>query len=357
MRLFLFEWVSSGALAGRSLPECLAREGRAMRDTVAVDLLRTKDVRVVTTCDPRIPPPEGADAIVVNSPEDEAMRFEQLCRNCDATLVIAPELDGELSRRVRVAAALSPQLLNCSVSTIDLCSDKLQLAEQLLQAGIATLPTRRVADVAATDGWDDLPYPVVVKPRGGAGSQSIFLCSGPNELSQRLDEFDAERFESEAVVQPYIRGRALSLGAIFDRDARRGCQLFPLAAQRLTDDGRFQYLGGALPVEDAPVADFQDLVTRAGQIVPGLHGYVGFDLIWPDEPPRQPLLVEINPRLTTSYVGYRALAETNLAQFLLGSPVSEIVWKRTCVRFGVAGDVESIDRPDSCGDKSSQSKR
>jgi predicted ATP-grasp superfamily ATP-dependent carboligase len=52
-------------------------------------------------------------------------------------------------------------------------------------------------------------------------------------------------------------------------------------------------------------------------VLPGLDGYVGFDLIVPAKSPDHPLLVEVNPRLTTSYLGYRALAAENLAERLL----------------------------------------
>ena len=46
--------------------------------------------------------------------------------------------------------------------------------------------------------------------------------------------------------------------------------------------------------------------------IPGLAGYIGFDLILtPDS--RRLVVVEANPRLTTAYLGYRELAKENLA--------------------------------------------
>jgi hypothetical protein len=48
------------------------------------------------------------------------------------------------------------------------------------------------------------------------------------------------------------------------------------------------------------------------------HGYVGVDLILGNDPAGgADRVLEINPRLTTSYVGLRAAAKTNLAEAML----------------------------------------
>jgi predicted ATP-grasp superfamily ATP-dependent carboligase len=53
--------------------------------------------------------------------------------------------------------------------------------------------------------------------------------------------------------------------------------------------------------------------------------------------------MEINPRLTTSYLGLRTLATTNLAEAMLrvvrGEPISEPRWRRGTVRFQADGTV------------------
>jgi predicted ATP-grasp superfamily ATP-dependent carboligase len=71
-------------------------------------------------------------------------------------------------------------------------------------------------------------------------------------------------------------------------------------------------------------------------------GYVGVDLIFPDATPHQPVVVEINPRLTTSYLGYRALAENNLAEWMLIPRRFErpIQWRQGVVEFDAAGKIE-----------------
>ena len=75
-----------------------------------------------------------------------------------------------------------------------------------------------------------------------------------------------------------------------------------------------------LPLEPALARRANELAARAVAALPnplGL-GYVGFDLVLGDAPNGQDdVVIEINPRLTTSYVGLRALARENLAAAML----------------------------------------
>ena len=56
--------------------------------------------------------------------------------------------------------------------------------------------------------------------------------------------------------------------------------------------------------------------------------------------------IEINPRLTTSYVGLRALADFNIAEAMLraanGQPFEALKWKPGRVRFGPEGNVQKL---------------
>jgi predicted ATP-grasp superfamily ATP-dependent carboligase len=119
----------------------------------------------------------------------------------------------------------------------------------------------------------------------------------------------------------------------------------PAATQRLSDDGRFRYLGGSLPLSD----DLNDRAQRLalGAIAPidGLSGYIGVDLILGDAADgSEDVAIEINPRLTTSYVGLRALAEFNLAETMLalamGKPLPERRYRERFVEWSSDGTVQ-----------------
>ncbi|MBX3438046.1 MAG: ATP-grasp domain-containing protein, partial [Planctomycetaceae bacterium] len=72
---------------------------------------------------------------------------------------------------------------------------------------------------------------------------------------------------------------------------------------------------------------------RTCQMLSPLDGYIGFDIVVPVDDSAHPLIVEINPRLTTSYLGYRKLAAENLAARML-TPSSDSLWQ------WLAGDVD-----------------
>src|SRR5690606_33405771 len=76
---------------------------------------------------------------------------------------------------------------------------------------------------------------------------------------------------------------------------------------------------GRLPVLPADDQPARALVNRVGQANPGLAGYVGVDMILVDGDPQRPVIVEINPRLTTSYLGYARLYGPAFAARLLAA--------------------------------------
>jgi hypothetical protein len=144
------------------------------------------------------------------------------------------------------------------------------------------------------------------------------------------------------IVQPFVAGRALSV-ALIVRGGDKPIEVWPVAEQRLTSDGRFQYCGGRIPAHDIPTRQIRELAARAASALPGLRGYAGLDIIVPDDAPDQPLVVEVNPRLTTSYLGYRALATRNLAPhvMLADQVVERADWRQAAVTFDAAGRIIS----------------
>jgi predicted ATP-grasp superfamily ATP-dependent carboligase len=119
----------------------------------------------------------------------------------------------------------------------------------------------------------------------------------------------------------------------------------PLApcAQRLSDDGRFRYLGGKLPLAGGLAARATTLATRALDAMPVAVGYVGVDLVLGRDPHgSEDVVIEINPRLTTSYVGLRAAADVNLAQAMVAIAAGDsrpITFQSRPLEFDCEGNV------------------
>jgi len=327
VRIFLSEFLCGGGWPDDVLPASLATEGRSMLLAVAEDLARDGAAEVLTTWDARLDPPDwptGVRATVVPDARDEFQVARGLSAEADATWIIAPECGGLLRDRVAKIAPASGMRLNCSPEAIEFCSDKLRLATWLLERDIPT-PLTWAWDSAVdpTDeslriGGEHIAWPVVVKPRDGAGSQSTFLVAGPtpgarpgvswDELQRGLTDVP---WPGGWIVQPFVGGRALSVAAIVRTPS--DFDILPIGEQSLSGDGRLTYRGGGIPTENVPETAIRRLVETVVGALPGLFGWIGFDLVLPEEEGGFPVLIEINPRLTTSYIGYRRLTGGNLA--------------------------------------------
>ena len=88
--------------------------------------------------------------------------------------------------------------------------------------------------------------------------------------------------------------------------------------RQVLQTGSFAYQGGQV-LADGPLSrraiHLGDQVARA---MPYDYGYIGVDLVLGKAANgSEDYVVEINPRMTTSYVGLRASTDTNLAQLML----------------------------------------
>ena len=179
------------------------------------------------------------------------------------------------------------------------------------------------------------------KPRDGAGSTDTFLIRDRFELASALA---AGAPPQPMILQEFVPGRAASIA--FLCGPRETSPLMP-TFQLLSEDGRFKYAGGELPIPPDLAARAVSLGKRAVACVPGLLGYVGVDLVLGDAPDgSRNFAIEINPRLTTSYIGLRALADFNIAEAMLrvatGEEAGELRWKPGRVRFGPDGAVRAV---------------
>jgi predicted ATP-grasp superfamily ATP-dependent carboligase len=269
MRVFVYEHVTA-SWDHDTIPtpelHSLRREGEAMLRALTVDWQRVPDVEIVT----------GPDAA-----------FRANVMASDATLLIAPECDGILEQLARTVQALGKPLLGCSPGAIRLTADKLALAHHWDSHGVPTPTT-----------WDSALAPrdrrLVVKRRDGAGSQQMRV----QYLTEPIPGM---------IAQEYVAGVAVSVAFIL---GPRACIALPACAQHL-HAATFAYEGGSAPLTPELTARATALARRALEGVPGLAGYVGVDLVVGE---KQTWAIEINPRLTTSYVGLRALTPDNLAE-------------------------------------------
>ena len=354
MRIFVSEYVCGGAWPETRIETSLAREGRAMLTALVADLSRIPGAQVVTTWDARLGKStlKNCDVRVVETAADEASLYRNLCLQCDVVWVIAPETGNVLRDRkglfdsvmMVTRAKTWPTFIGSKLPTIALCTDKLALSEYLRAQGISTPKTLELETVAyqppVIDGKKSptsellVEPPIVIKPRDGAGSQETFLVCSDKEFATVWKKCDGRR---EAFIsQPFVAGKALSVALLIAEDGSIR-EVLPVAEQHLSDNGRFRYLGGRIPADisaESAIA-VQRLAEKACRVLPGLTGYVGCDIVLPVDRPLEPVLIEINPRLTSSYLGYRTLTDDNIPARLLDANTPPLRWNAKPVTFSV----------------------
>ena len=337
-RIFVSEYVCGGAWPDGMPDGSLAAEGRAMLTALVEDLLRVSDIEVITTWDARLGPFPLLDSsrltvCSVGGTDEEATEFNRRAKQADSAIVIAPETGGVLADRCQSVLDSDCSLIGSTPAAIELCTDKLSPTHVLDAAGITHIPTASLDVIEPVPAW---PFPLIVKPRDGAGSQLTFRVDDNATLMNCVSTIRQARSGLSFIQQPFVSGQPASAAAILPNSE----SVFPAGAQLLTDDGRFQYLGCDLPgpFTCQRQSEINRIIQRCSEAVPGLCGYVGFDLIIPDNDHEMPVLVEINPRLTTGYLAWRQWTDQNLAKRIVRPQVreSQIQWQSQSVQFRIA---------------------
>jgi tyramine---L-glutamate ligase len=336
VRVFLYEFVTGGGCYSHAGPlrhASLLAEGRAMLSAIAADFGRLDDARIdvlADACEAPCSLPACCTVHSVRSQDDERRAIDRLAAVADWTVVIAPEFQGHLATRCRAVERAGGKLLGPDSDFVALTSDKHATARRLAEWKV------RVPSGIALAAGDRLPtdfvYPAVLKPRDGAGSLDV----------RRVDAQCAARHVAAVPsrLEQYCPGTPASVALLCGPG-----RIEPLVPCRQDLDG-FAYLGGSLPIEPRLAGRGRDLAVQAIAALGAARGYVGVDLVLGDDPLGSgDYVIDINPRLTTSYVGLRELAGGNLAEAMVAVAEGrrvELCWKSGPIQFEASGAVRRL---------------
>uniref|UniRef100_A0A7J3QF81 ATP-grasp domain-containing protein n=1 Tax=Ignisphaera aggregans TaxID=334771 RepID=A0A7J3QF81_9CREN len=214
----------------------------------------------------------------------------------DKVIVIAPPME-----LIELAKILK-NIWGPGIEYIKSFSDKFYSIYALEKCGIEVPKTIEIRDVRDVD-FGLLEYPIVIKPCMQAGSTCVYIARGYREaIENSVKVLDCDPLH-RAVIQQYVRGVHGSISAIFKN---KKIVFYSINRQIITlENNMFRYKGNVLPIRDAKIIkNVYKLLTQFIECYPDLEGYIGFDIVIEN---KEPIVVEVNPRITTPFIAIAKL--------------------------------------------------
>jgi predicted ATP-grasp superfamily ATP-dependent carboligase len=314
-KIFVCEFITGGGLCAEQLPESLIKEGALMRDALLRDLSQLP-YQVYTTADARLKPPNNvAKCIVVQAKDDIWKIWETQIKRADAVWIIAPETDGLLHCLTQMAVRHGKKILGCGLVSVKVTSEKLKTCIALQKAGISTIPTHTY------DDWQKSDITWLAKPNDGAGCGDTACFDNCDELQNWLLENGRQHTH---VIQAFQEGTHASISCVMHKG---NAEILSCNTQLVTIENKaLKFKGCIVNGMKMHWQQFQKIAKKIAHAMPDLAGYVGIDVIVKGN---EVCVVEINPRLTTSYAGLNKATGVNLAELIIDMLTKpDFVWPK-----------------------------
>ncbi|MCP8317531.1 MAG: ATP-grasp domain-containing protein [archaeon] len=327
MRVSIFEYVSGGGFLDRNLPSSILSEGYGMLCSALSDF-KEAGYQTYTLLDSRLAlfqPPLRADRIhLAKSQEELKIKFMDLLRDADISLLIAPESEGILAKFLSLSEELDIDSLNCTISSISAVCNKLRLYEKLKENGLSVPKTNKVIIEEniekAQKIVENIGFPIIIKPIEGIGCYGLSFVKTFSQLPLAISKIKEEARTNTYLIQEFVKGIHASVSLISNGKKAipltLNLQMIALNPPNKTSS----YIGGIVPFDHELKEKAFHIAKRAVELFKGLRGYVGVDLVLSKS---GPVLIEINPRLTVSYIGLKRVSNLNLAKAMIKASLED----------------------------------
>ncbi len=308
MKILIYEHLTAGGDL-KGLSPSLLNEGNVMIKALIRDLSEIRNLELQVLRHVALPPLQEDQGGIQWLPVKGSHPFEDLkeaIQHADAVWPIAPESHGILEKICQMVAQQGKRLIASPALWIQRSAGKYAAFSRLSMNGIACVESHPLKGPSPTP---PLPMPFVIKPEDGAGCEGIHLIQTLKHWELLCSSWCLGQ---EKVAQPLIFGRFLSLSAIFA--AGQGV-LISCNLQEIDQVGNgFRLKGLRVNARADTDGRCAALIQGIAATFPGLWGYIGIDLV---ENQEGLFVLEINPRLTTAYVGLHQALGYNPALWIM----------------------------------------
>ncbi len=337
-RLFLFEELAATEFEPQSSIQALLPEGLSILKALISDFSKRIDYElfVFASCNVKqllvMESLIDESKVIVNSCENP---FKGEVRKGDAVLILAPETDKILEKRTSQLIETGAENLGCSLNAIILAADKYSTFNFLTTYQISTPFTLLLSDFLKNPS---LTFPLVLKPRYGAGASHTYLIHSNSDLENRIAKTD---LMENWIVQKFVSGLPASYCfAVVNSNLTPVISSFQKV---VCSNNQFNYYGGSCSLPDEFEERALNLAQKSLANFQGLNGWVGVDLILGNSANgSDDFVCEINPRLTTAYLGARKLLKFNPALLWLPNNLKhfQLKLKNIIVSYDKLGEIE-----------------
>jgi len=338
--VFIFEFVSGGGFNQVDIPSSLFCEGFGMLRSIIADF-KAMDFIISTILDYRIYFLSNlleADIIQKVDAKDNYINiFKNQVRNCKYIFIIAPESSNILYELTEIAKNYKKIILSVDLEGIKLSTSKIMTYSFFKKNKINTpktylIPLRnKKFDLEfIIQKFKELKRPIIIKPEDGVGAESIYYFGSENQIREFFHSLDNSfKYNRTYILQEFIDGRDLSISLIGSSSNLNSQIATPIFLSINSQDVEItnlkiksEYFGGYTPVEDQ-----KEILNYLSKILNKVNlskfsGYYGIDFI--QKKNKTVHFLEINPRLTTSYIGLRNVIDINPVELIINSKLNSM---------------------------------
>lgn len=199
--------------------------------------------------------------------------------------------------------------------------EQIKITKKLKDKNVDVLGPRKKGIEISRDKWktfksfrQKLPQPrswknnppflgknLVIKPRMGTGSSDVKLTKSKADPGE------------DFMFQEFIDGNHVSCCLLMNEKGN-GTVLSVNEQIISINNNNFEYKGNVIPLKDSKKEKCKKIALKAAREL-GLCGYCGVDLVVNEKP----YLIEINPRITTSFIALSQIIKLNLGKILIKS--------------------------------------
>lgn len=319
MKLMVYEHAAGGGLCDKTLTPSLFSEGYSMLNASVQDFQRIES-KVYTTLDYRIAnftPPLKVEIITILRPPQKILDvFDSVCKEIDQIMIVAPESLGLLYNLTKIAEKNQLIVLGSSSEAIKLISDKWNVKTVteslgLNVPGVVKIPFKRSLE-EIKEILVNIGYPTVLRTPDSVGSDGVSLVNEGSDIARILKRLRDNTLFEEFLAHKYIPGIPVSVSLLSNGITSLPLSLNGHAIKFDPVSGVLNHIGGYVPLKYKLSRSIKKDASTLIENMSGLRGYIGVDFVIDEND--EAYILEVNPRLTISYIGLRRIASLNIME-------------------------------------------